>query len=117
MTGRGRLIGLDALARTLNAEAALHPTLREAGEEVARHARASLDAEDELAESTTVAETPAGVEIGSDHPGARAAEFGTLAQPARPFLQPAFEAALGPLKSKLRQTLKTHLRHRKRRAP
>lgn len=118
--GRARLDGFGVLARRLNPDAALNRALQDAGEEVARQARAALageGADDALAASLKTASTPEGVEIGSEHPGARAAEFGTASTPARPFLQPAFQAALGPLKAKLRQALKTHLRQPERKAP
>ncbi len=49
------------------------------------------------------------VEVGSEHPGAPAAEFGTLQQPPRAWLQPAFQAALAPVRARLRRALKDHL--------
>ncbi len=120
MTGRAKVRGFDLLARRLDPDPALSAALMEAGEDVVRQARSALageGADRALMESVTTAVTPSGVEIGSAHPAARAAEFGSLASPARPFLHPAFQAALGPLKARLRQTLKTHVRQPKRRTP
>ena len=113
MTGRTRLSGLERLARRLRPDRALRPALAEAGKEVARQARRQLEAdgaEEALADSVEIAPGADRVDIGSSHPRARTAEFGSLSEAPRPFLQPAFQAALGPVRARLRQVLKTHLR-------
>ncbi len=114
------LSGFAQLARRLNPDPALHQTLAIAGEEVAQRARDELQtqgAEDALVGSLAVSVSATGVEIGSDHPAARAAEFGTLHQAPRPWLQPAFQAALGSVRARLRQALKDHLTRKQRTPP
>lgn len=120
MIGRAKLSGLGRLDKRLNLDPALYPALADAGEEIAHQARAELQAQGaagDLVDSVNISVSANQVEAGSEHPAARAAEFGTLHQAAKPWLQPAFQAALGPVRARLRQALRDHLTQRQRNAP
>lgn len=120
MTGRAKVAGLSRLLKRLDPAPVLQPALRAAGEDVVRQTRrelASQSADDALAESLTVSACSNSVEIGTDHPAARQTEFGTLHQAPRPWLQPAFQAAIGPVRARLRQAVKDHLTQRQRTSP
>ncbi len=114
------LSGLDQLAKRLSPDPATPQALAQAGEEVVRRARDELQAQgadDALVQSHAVSASASRVEIGSAHPAARTAEFGTLHQAPRPWLQPAFQVALGPARARLRQVLKDHFTRRQRTTP
>lgn len=98
--------GAAALARRLNPDAPLQGALAQVGEDIVAQAKAQDSA---LAETLKVAVSPHQVDVGLDHPGARAAEFGTLDAPPAPILQPAFQAALPTVRARLRQVLKRYL--------
>ncbi|MCP5083184.1 MAG: hypothetical protein GY948_15965 [Alphaproteobacteria bacterium] len=115
MTGPAKLTGLAALANRLNLDPALRQALAEAGDEVVHRARdelAAQGADAALAGSLKVSVSASQVEVGSEHPAARTAEFGTLHRAPKPWLQPAFQAALGPARARLRQALKDHVTRR-----
>ncbi len=116
--GPAKLSGLAKLARRLDPGPAVQPALADAGEEIVRQAEAAARSQGlaHLAQSLRVLVSTNRVEAGSDHPDARAAEFGTLHNPPKPWLQPAFQAALGPVRTRLRQALRDHLTQRQRRA-
>lgn len=112
-----KLTGLVRLAGRLNPDPSLPRALSAAGEEVERRARDELEAQGAdpaLAGSVKVSVSAAGVEVGSEHPAARAVEFGTLHQASKPWLQPAFQAALGPARARLARVLKEHFTTRQR---
>ncbi len=114
------LSGLDQLAKRLSPDPAVPQALAQAGEEVLRRARDELQAQgadDALVQSLAVSVSASRVEIGSAHPAARTAEFGTLHQASAPWLQPAFQAALGSVRARLRQGLKDHLTRKQRTPP
>ena len=117
MTGPAKLSGLARLANQLNPDPSLRQALAAAGEEVVHQARDALEAQgadDALVDSLNVSVSATRVEVGSEHPAARVAELGTLHRAPQPWLQPAFQAALGPARARLRQVLKDHFTRRQR---
>lgn len=112
MRRRTSVGGVARLVRRLELSAALPSALAEAGEAVAHQARDHLRAQEAdaaLVDSVIAAASPSRVDIGTEHPAGPAAEFGTLHQAPRPWLQPAFAQALSPVRARLRQAVKDHL--------
>ena len=111
MNPAAKFSGLARLARRLDLEPAVRPALEDIGDHIAGQAGAELQAQglEHLVGSLKVSVSGTRVEVGSEHPGAPAAEFGTLQQPPRAWLQPAFQAALAPVRARLRRALKDHL--------
>ena len=114
MTARGHVRGLARLTQRLQIDGRLDELLTAGGEEVRRQAEAELKAlgsasAEEIAEHLSVAVSGNRAVIGTDHPAAAATEFGSLHRPARPWLQPAFEAALPAVRAALIQALRRRL--------
>ncbi len=101
-----KIAGVEALRRLLEAAGAAEPfknALREEAEAIATEARRT--APGDLAETIVVEDVSKGDElgfaVGTSDPAGRIAEFGTLSQPATPWLGPIVEARLPGLKDKL----------------
>ncbi len=114
MKTRSRLTGLEQLTGRLDAafnDRVMQMALRSAGEEVLARARRKLtalgtDAGEQTAKDLKLSLSADGlVQIGSEHPGAGALEFGDTSQPPQPWLQPAFEEALPSVRERLRKAL------------
>jgi hypothetical protein len=102
------ITGLEALRRRLEAASAPEPfrkALREEAEAIAADAR--REAPGELGRAIEVEDVSQGERlaftVGTSDPAGSAAEFGTLKQPAMPWLWPIFRARLPALKDRLRK--------------
>ncbi len=109
--------GLEALRRRLEAACAPEPfknVLREEAEAIAAEARRTAPGDlvqTIFAEDASEGER-LGFTIGTADPAGRIAEFGTLSQPAAPWLWPIVEARLPGLKDRLRKVASTPLKSR-----
>lgn len=104
--------GLAALRRKLEARAvpdALKDTGRNEAEVIARDA--ARGAPGNLGGSVEVKDVSHGdmtaFAVGTPEPAGRFVEYGTVRQPARPWLWPVFRARLPRIKQSLRDTLRT----------
>jgi hypothetical protein len=104
------ITGLEALRRRLEAAGAPEPfrtALREEAEAIAADARG--EASGDLARTIEVEDVSQGERlaftVGTSDSAGSAAEFGTLRQPATPWLWPILRARLPALKDRLRKVL------------
>lgn len=112
-----KIAGVEALRRLLEGAGATEPfkkVLREEAEAIAAEARRT--APGDLVQTIFVEDASEGERlgftIGTADPAGRIAEFGTLSQPAAPWLWPIVEARLPGLKDRLGKVASAPLKSR-----